>query len=118
MGNSSISRGSDAWSTVLAYAGNSTAGQWFIPSMNELNELCKYARGQQTGNPIVQCGGFGVLKSGRANDQGGFVNRFYFSSSENNSNRAWALSLGDGSQSVTSKNGSAFAIFVRPVRAF
>ena len=38
-------------------AGASTAGQWFLPSIKELNELCKYARGQTgaLGNTAVQC---------------------------------------------------------------
>jgi hypothetical protein len=38
-------------------AGTSTTGQWFLPSIKELNELCKYARGQTgaLGNTAVQC---------------------------------------------------------------
>lgn len=36
-----------AFDAALSYAGtDSSAGQWFIPSISELNELCKYARGQ------------------------------------------------------------------------
>lgn len=45
---------------ALAYTGNSgssTAGQWFMPSINELNELCKYIRGDISGlgDQSVQC---------------------------------------------------------------
>ena len=45
---------------ALNYAGaggTSTVGQWFLPSIKELNELCKYARGQvgALGNTSVQC---------------------------------------------------------------
>jgi hypothetical protein len=38
-------------------AGSSTTGQWFLPSIKELNELCKYARGQTgaLGDTSVQC---------------------------------------------------------------
>jgi hypothetical protein len=38
-------------------AGSSTTGQWFLPSIKELNELCKYARGQigALGDTSVQC---------------------------------------------------------------
>ena len=38
-------------------AGTSTTGQWFLPSIKELNELCKYARGQTgaLGDTSVQC---------------------------------------------------------------
>lgn len=38
-----------AFQAALEYAGagaTSTAGQWFLPSIGELNELCKYATGQ------------------------------------------------------------------------
>ena len=45
---------------ALAYTGagsSSTTGQWFLPSISELNELCKYARGQTSalGDLNVQC---------------------------------------------------------------
>ena len=30
---------------------------WFLPSMMEFNELCKYAQGQPTGNYSIKCGG-------------------------------------------------------------
>jgi hypothetical protein len=45
---------------ALAYAGNSgtsTAGEWFMPSLLELNELCKFARGQTSdlGNTSIEC---------------------------------------------------------------
>ncbi len=67
---------SAAKDAVLAYAGTATAGQWFIPSMNELNELCKYARGQTTGVLTVACvTGSGIFKStaNAGSDLGGFV---------------------------------------------
>lgn len=41
-----------AFNAALAYAGNSgtsTVGQWHLPSLLELNELCKFARGQTSG---------------------------------------------------------------------
>lgn len=49
-----------AFLAALAYAGNSgssTAGEWFLPSLKELNELCKYARGQESdlGNQNIEC---------------------------------------------------------------
>lgn len=50
---------------ALNYAGagtSSTVGQWFLPSIAELNELCKYARGQTSdlGNLSVQCSKVGT----------------------------------------------------------
>lgn len=49
-----------AFLAALAYGGNggsSTAGEWFLPSLKELNELCKYARGQTSdlGNDTIEC---------------------------------------------------------------
>ena len=106
---------SEAKTAVLAYAGNSTAGQWFIPSMNELNELCKYARGQTTGNLTVQCNTTGTLKTGTTNDLGGFVNDLYFSSSEFSNTAALGVDLDGDPFFYTGKPSPKF---VRPVRAF
>jgi hypothetical protein len=101
---------------VLAYAGTSTAGQWFIPSMNELNELCKYAKGRTTGVPTVACTIGGTFKSGTANDLGGFVVSYYWSSSEfSSAGRAWLQDFDGGAQGDNLKSN---AWTVRPVRAF
>jgi hypothetical protein len=110
---------SPAQAAVLAYAGNSTAGQWFIPSMNELNELCKYVRGQSTGNPKVACViGSGTFKStaNAGTDLGGFVVTDYWSSSEHPLNFVWAQSFGGNYQGLSSKDNTSYS--TRPVRAF
>jgi len=110
---------SAAQAAVLAYAGSATAGQWFIPSMNELNELCKYARGQTTGNLKVACTNGGTLKTGTANDLGGFVESLYWSSSESifaSSARSQYFGELPGDKASDLKNGTAR--YVRPVRAF
>jgi hypothetical protein len=108
---------SAAQAAVLLYAGNSIAGQWFIPSMNELNELCKYARGQTTGNLTVPCDITGTLKTGTTNDLGGFVaSNWYWSSSEASANNAWFQYFDDGTQDSDGKSSSFN--YVRPVRAF
>ena len=109
---------SNAQAAVLAYAGGSTAGQWFIPSMNELNELCKYARGQTTGNPKVACDGSGNLKTGTANEFGGFVDDgydLYWSSTEWSAAYARVQSFVDGGLNLRLKH---FGSHVRPIRAF
>lgn len=101
---------------VLAYgATDSSAGQWFIPSMNELNELCKYARGQTTGTLTVACTSSGTLKSGTSDDLGGFVDSWYWSSSEKDSQYAWGYVLRTAAISTDIKNDTSF---FRPVRAF
>ena len=112
---------SAAQAAVLAYeATDSSAGQWFIPSTNELNELCKYARGQTTGDLTVKCvAGSGTFKStaNAGSDLGGFVLGWYWTSSEwaVHPQGAWYQSFRDGSQEA---DGKANALFVRPIRAF
>lgn len=112
---------SPAQAAVLAYAGNSIAGQWFIPSMNELNELCKYARGQTTGVLTTKCNGTGTLKTGTANDLGGF--RYaYWSSSESSGRNVYYQDFSNevgGTPGYQSGNQKAdTSIFIRPIRAF
>jgi hypothetical protein len=106
---------STAQAAVLAYAGTSVAGQWFIPSMNELNELCKYARGQTTGVLTVACDNTGTLKTGTASDLGGFMDSGYWSSSEDGASIAWTQDFDGGYQGSANKNDTSY---VRPVRAF
>jgi hypothetical protein len=106
---------SAAQAAVLAYAGGGFTGQWFIPSMNELNELCKYARGQITGNLKVTCDGTGTLKDGFADDLRGFVGGPYWSSSESTAEYAEGRNFVSGGLAGTLK---VSAIYVRPVRAF
>jgi hypothetical protein len=118
--NTSVMRVSGATSTAqaaaLSYAGNSSAGQWFIPSVNELNELCKYSRGQSTGDPKVACDDSGTIKGGTLNDLGGFVEGSdYWSSSESNNSRSWIQIFSDGSKTDEEKS---YDFRFRPIRAF
>ena len=96
-----------AASIAKAYNGGGKT-DWSLPSKNELNELCKYARntGQAVG-AIIRCEK-GSIRSGFAAD-------FYWSSSEDGANTAWGQSFGDGFQLDGSKGAT---IYVRPVRAF
>jgi hypothetical protein len=119
--NTSVMKVSGATSAaqdkVLAYAGGSSAGQWFIPSMNELNELCKYARGQTTGNIRVVCNTGGGLKTGITNDLGGFVLNYYGSSSQDsNPASVWTRDLTNGNESK--RAWDATNLYLRPIRAF
>jgi hypothetical protein len=112
---------SAAQAAVLAYAGGSVAGQWFIPSMNELNELCKYARGQTTGVLTTRCNGTGALKVGTADDLGGFMNAYWSSSESNSGANVWYqdFSTGPGNPSGQTATGrTSTLIYLRPIRAF
>ena len=90
-----------------AYTNNSKT-DWFLPSKNELNELCKYARTQTTGNTATLCDTSGAIRSGFSTD-------FYWSSSEYAVNLAWFQDFASGLQDDDNKS---YTNFVRPVRAF
>jgi len=85
-----------------------TASDWFLPSRDELNEVCKYARntGQAAGADIVCAGG--ALR-------GGFSTGYYWSSSEGDVSFAWYQNFYVGNQGDSIKNDT---LYVRPVRAF
>jgi len=91
-----------------AYA-TSTASDWFLPSRDELNEVCKYARntGQAAGAGIVCTGG--TLR-------GGFASDVYWSSSEYAADIAWSQGFDYGGQLAPPKATPTY--YVRPVRAF
>ena len=88
-----------------------TASDWFLPSKDELNEVCKYARntGQDAGASIVCTGG-------RAATLRGFSEGNYWSSSEVEAGLAWYQAFYVGLQYYGGKPGINFP--VRPVRAF
>ncbi len=91
------------------YSGGSQT-DWFLPSRDELNQLCKYARNQTTtaANQSVVCDGDGSRQPGFAAD-------LYWSSSQDNVDLAWPQNFGTGFQGEA---GKVFSLSVRPVRAF
>jgi hypothetical protein len=102
--------GSGAANTARAYRGGDK-NDWYLPSKDELNELCKFAKYQATGKVDVRC-------SRGTSFRGGFVSEYYWSSSEAEGRAAWIQTfvLGDTAvQSVRLKNEW---IMVRPIRAF
>jgi hypothetical protein len=81
---------------------------WFLPSFDELNELCKYARQQTTGNTATQCTSANSLRTG-------FTSGFYWSSTEVNGTFSYYQSFINGARGNRTKDE---ADSVRPVRAF
>jgi Protein of unknown function (DUF1566)/Collagen triple helix repeat (20 copies) len=86
-----------------------TASDWFLPSRDELNEVCKYARntGQAAGATAVCTGG---------TVRAGFIPLFYWSSSEVDAVTAWGQDFSKGFQRTDNKTSPDY--YVRPVRAF
>ena len=88
---------------------HNTLDDWFLPSKDELNALCKWAFGD-TVNAVCNNGGSGGLS--RTN--GGFSTDAYWSSSESSYN-AWVQYFYGGYQASYNEFTTGF---VRPVRAF
>jgi hypothetical protein len=85
-----------------------TATDWFLPSIFELNEVCKYAATtNQTPGAATICSG-GITRSG-------FTATGYWSSSEYGAPTAFYQSFAFGGRTIDTK-ATTFA--VRPVRAF
>ena len=91
---------------------NNSKTDWHLPSKNELNELCKYARTQTTGNTAVQCADTDTLRVG-------FSNAYYWSSSEIVPfvSLAWPQHFSSGIQGFADDQKDK-TNKVRPVRAF
>lgn len=101
---------------IAARIASDTAGEysdWFLPSKDELNQLCKYARMQSTAaaDQAVRCNSTRTLRSG-------FASGSYWSSSQRVTefvNFGWSQGFGDGFQGSSWKT---LVLRVRPVRSF
>lgn len=79
---------------------------WYLPSKLELNQLCRFARGQES--ILRECSSSGALKQGFDN--------YYWSSSEADATRAWDQFFNIGNVNFSSKGHPNNSI--RPIRAF
>ena len=87
---------------------------WFLPSKDELNELCKIYSNGRTNTTEFKVDQNGC--TGSTSPTGGFAPRAYWSSSEQPPNYFWHQSFGNGSQGYSLKTNDNY--YVRPVRAF
>jgi hypothetical protein len=119
----SVACSSDAAAAVGRYAPAGTrAGQWFLPSLDELNAMCNYSRNPSA--PTVSCYGdsgtpqnvtFAGSAFGFASESGS-ISGEYWSSTQDTPNSAWAQYFSDGSQH--SEIMLVPTVRVRPIRAF
>ena len=110
---------SNAAAAVLAYAPSGTsAGQWFLPSQDELNAMCNYSRNPTApAAPSVSCYGSAGSTQNVTFAAGtyGFASDDYWSSSQYFTYAAWLQVSRNGYQSAVQKSRP---LRVRPVRSF
>ena len=97
-----------------AYAGGSQS-DWYLPTTAELNLLCQWDHGVAP-SVTTMCSSSGTLNSSTYGaSAAGFVNDYYWSSSEVNATNAWFHNFNNGPQGFMLKINNGY---VRPVRAF
>ena len=90
-------------------------GDWFLPSKDELNQMCKWARGQDWTSDATACASSGTINTGLG-AQGFAEDHSYWSSSEVSANQAWEQSFLSGSQAANALKDENY--YVRAIRAF
>jgi hypothetical protein len=102
-----------AGTITRAYRGPNDLTDWYLPSQDELNQMCKWQRGQEWVSDATICNENGNFNLGP--NASGFFTGAYWSSSENVAAKAWYQFSATGGQGNFDKNSR---FYVRPVRAF
>jgi hypothetical protein len=86
---------------------------WYLPSRDELNQMCKWARNQAWVSDATACNNSGTLNTGPG--ASGFSTGYYWSSSEHVATMAYPQDFTDGSQAASYKYNY---LYIRPIRSF
>ena len=99
-----------AATATLTYRGPNNLAGWYLPSKDELNQLCRWERGNSVSDvPCYQ----GTNNSGPGAT--GFIENYYWSSSESSATSAWSQPFAGVPDSDYNKRDTNWA---RPIRAF
>jgi len=107
-----------AGTIARAYRGPNNLSDWYLPSFDELNQMCKWARGVAWTSDATVCAG-GTINTGAG--AAGFGNYDYWSSSDRGTgygDYARYQWFPTGLQGWTAKSMSGQNLYVRPIRAF
>jgi hypothetical protein len=104
----------DTYAAGVAWAyTNNGKTDWHLPSKDEVNQMCKWQRGQAWVSDATICDNTGALNSGPG--ASGFAVDWYPSSSEWDASNMWAQNFPGGNLMDLGKQNRGQ---VRPVRAF
>ena len=109
---------SKAGTISRAYAGGSK-NDWYLPSKDELNQMCKWARGQAWTSDATVCTSSGTINTG-SGAAGFSTATSYWSSTEVSADNVWTQSYTDGTGTsfLTKSSFISPGLRVRPIRAF
>jgi hypothetical protein len=107
-----------AGTIARAYRGPNNLSDWYLPSQGELNQMCKWQRGQAWTSDATLCNNDGANNSGSG--AAGFTAGSYWSSTEQDVNNARFQQFSDRFGTAGAQNNilKTQTMNVRPIRAF